>query len=40
LYRVNRGGCWADGPVDVRSTYRNWNAPDLRFDNLGFRAAL
>lgn len=37
--RVVRGGSWFDDPVNLRSAYRNGDAPDLRGDNLGFRLA-
>lgn len=37
--RVVRGGCWYFEPRHARSAGRNWNAPEIRSDNLGFRVA-
>ena len=37
--RVLRGGSWSGIPQDVRSALRNWNAPDNRLGNIGFRLA-
>ena len=37
--RVNRGGSWLDDPSIVRSAFRNPNAPEQRYDVLGFRCA-
>jgi formylglycine-generating enzyme len=38
--RVNRGGCWNRDAVYCRSAARSDDAPDSRFNNLGFRLAL
>ncbi|MEW6080004.1 MAG: SUMF1/EgtB/PvdO family nonheme iron enzyme [Thermodesulfobacteriota bacterium] len=38
--RVNRGGCWNRDAVYCRSAIRNDDAPDSRFNNLGFRLVL
>ena len=40
LYRVLRGGSWNNNGRNVRSAYRNNNAPDNRNNNNGFRLAL
>lgn len=37
--RVLRGGSWLNGPQLLRSAFRNWNQPDVRYYNLGFRLA-
>ena len=37
--RVVRGGSWNDQARNVRAAYRNWNHPENRNDNLGFRCA-
>ena len=37
--RVVRGGSWNDNARNARSAYRNWNPPDDRNDNLGFRCS-
>ena len=37
--RVNRGGSWNSNARNVRAAYRNWNTPDNRNNNLGFRLA-
>ena len=37
--RVLRGGSWFYGPQFVRSALRNWDSPDLRINNIGFRLA-
>ena len=34
-----RGGSWNDNPTHVRTANRNWNNPDNRNDNYGFRVA-
>jgi formylglycine-generating enzyme len=38
--RVRRGGAWHTFPLWVRSSFRNWNTPQTRYLNLGFRVAL
>lgn len=35
--RVIRGGSWNNHARNVRAAYRNWNHPEDRNDNLGFR---
>lgn len=35
--RVVRGGSWNSNARNVRAAYRNWNSPDNRNNNLGFR---
>jgi len=37
--RVRRGGAWNSFPLWARSAFRNWNTPDSRCVNLGFRVA-
>ncbi|MBF0143364.1 MAG: SUMF1/EgtB/PvdO family nonheme iron enzyme [Magnetococcales bacterium] len=37
--RVIRGGGWFNHPANVRSAYRRYNVPDIRFDSVGFRLA-
>ena len=37
--RVRRGGGWNSFPIWARSSFRNWNKPDSRCVNLGFRVA-
>ena len=38
--RVFRGGCWYNFPRRCRSAFRDWDAPDYRSNDLGFRLAL
>jgi formylglycine-generating enzyme required for sulfatase activity len=38
--RVLRGGAWLSSSGDARSAIRNWNLPDLLFDNFGFRCLI
>jgi formylglycine-generating enzyme len=38
--RVRRGGAWNSFPLYVRAAFRNWNTPDSRCVNLGFRVLL
>ncbi len=38
--RVDRGGSWFSGPVHCSSTHRGFDAPGVRFSNVGFRLAL
>ena len=40
VYRVGRGGSWADEPHFLRTAYRNFWVPDRKLSNLGFRLAL
>lgn len=37
--RVRRGGAWHSWALYTRSTFRNWNTPQTRYLNLGFRVA-
>ena len=37
--RVCRGGCWYDVPLNARAARRSGNAPENRYDSLGFRGA-
>lgn len=37
--RVRRGGGWNSFPIWLRSSFRNWNTPNSRCVNLGFRVA-
>lgn len=37
--RVFRGGCWCYSPACARVAPRNWFAPGVRYQNLGFRLA-
>lgn len=37
--RILRGGSWSDYTRYVRSAYRYWLYPNMRFNNLGFRVA-
>ncbi len=37
--RVLRGGSWNNFPDDARSTFRYYDAPDFRDDDIGFRVA-
>ena len=37
--RVRRGGGWNSYPLWARASFRNWNKPDSRCVNLGFRVA-
>jgi len=38
--RVARGGSWYHYAVHCRSAARDYNSPDSRINNLGFRLAL
>ena len=38
-HRVRRGGAWNSFPIWARASFRNWNTPESRCVNLGFRAA-
>ena len=35
--RVRRGGAWNSFPLWLRASFRNWNTPQSRCVNLGFR---
>jgi hypothetical protein len=35
-----RGGSWINNPENCRSAYRNYNDPDNRNDNIGFRVVV
>ena len=35
--RILRGGSWDNYPEDCRSAYRDFNLPDDRYNNIGFR---
>ena len=39
LYRVLRGGSWADLPKYLTCSYRSWARPKERSPNIGFRCA-
>jgi formylglycine-generating enzyme len=39
IRRVRRGGAWHSFPLWARAAFRNWNRPDSRCVNLGFRVA-
>jgi len=39
LYKVIRGGSWADGPRRITVFFRNWVHPNQRTPNIGFRCA-
>ena len=38
--RVLRGGSWDDNADDCRGSYRDYGAPDFRYDDFGFRLLL
>jgi len=40
IRRVRRGGAWNSFPLYARASFRNWNKPDTRCVNLGFRVVL
>jgi formylglycine-generating enzyme required for sulfatase activity len=40
MHRIRRGGAWNSFPLYARTSFRNWNTPDSRCVNLGFRVLL
>ena len=38
-FKVLRGGSWVNFPDSLRSSFRRWSRPDLRFNDTGFRCA-
>jgi formylglycine-generating enzyme required for sulfatase activity len=38
-FKVLRGGSWINFPDSLRSAFRRWSKPDLRFNDTGFRCA-
>ena len=38
-FKVLRGGSWVNFPDSLRSAFRRWSKPDLRFNDTGFRCA-
>jgi formylglycine-generating enzyme required for sulfatase activity len=36
-WRLLRGGSWNHGPWYCRSAHRDWNHPEVRYGNWGFR---
>jgi formylglycine-generating enzyme required for sulfatase activity len=38
--RVRRGGAWNSFPLWARASFRNWNTPESRCVNLGFRVVM
>ena len=38
-FKVLRGGSWVNFPDSLRSTFRRWSQPDVRFNDTGFRCA-
>ena len=39
MYKIIRGGSWADGPQRITVFFRNWVRTNQRTPNLGFRCA-
>jgi iron(II)-dependent oxidoreductase len=39
MYKVLRGGSWADEPKYLTCAYRSWARPKERGPNIGFRCA-
>ena len=37
LHKIIKGGCWSDNSYEVRPAFRNWTAPGVRFNFIGFR---
>lgn len=38
-FKVVRGGSWVNFPDSLRSAFRRWSRPDVRFNDTGFRCA-
>ena len=38
-FKVLRGGSWINFPDSLRSAFRRWSLPDVRFNDTGFRCA-
>jgi formylglycine-generating enzyme required for sulfatase activity len=38
-FKVLRGGSWVNFPDSLRSAFRRWSKPDVRFNDTGFRCA-
>ena len=38
-FKVVRGGSWVNYPDTLRSSYRRWSQPEVRFNDTGFRCA-
>ncbi len=38
-YKSLRGGSWVNFPDSLRSAFRRWSRPDVRFNDTGFRCA-
>lgn len=38
-FKVLRGGSWVNFPDSLRSSFRRWSRPDVRFNDTGFRCA-
>jgi len=38
-FKVVRGGSWVNHPDTLRSSFRRWSQPEVRFNDTGFRCA-
>ena len=38
-FKVVRGGSWVNYPDSLRSSFRRWSQPEVRFNDTGFRCA-
>jgi formylglycine-generating enzyme required for sulfatase activity len=38
-FKVVRGGSWVNYPDTLRSSFRRWSQPEVRFNDTGFRCA-
>ena len=38
-YKSLRGGSWVNFPDSLRSAFRRWSRPNVRFNDTGFRCA-